>query len=92
MTVRAALDRDGFAVEWRRVRKELYEGSESMVRDAISDEMLDYYAIAGTPDEVRARVDQIGDQIDVTILEIPSLREDPELFESLNRKLIESLA
>ena len=91
-TVAEALNRDGFGTEWRKVRKGFYTGNESMMRDAISDEMLDYYAIAGTPDEVRAKVDQIGDQIDVTILEIPSLREDPELFESLNRKLVETLA
>lgn len=43
-------------------------GDPDALADAVPDAVLDRYAIAGTPDEVRDRLDHIGDLVDHLIL------------------------
>jgi probable F420-dependent oxidoreductase len=55
----------GFGEEARRVQEAFRRGDREAMIDAVSDEMLDAFAIAGTPDEVRERVKAYDEVADV---------------------------
>ncbi len=54
------------------------QGDFAAMNAAVSDEMVDEIAVAGTPDEVRSRLDQWRDLADHVLLYSPSVGMKPE--------------
>lgn len=55
----------GFGREARAIQEAFRRGDQAGMMDAVTDEMLDAFAVAGTPDEVRGRLKDYEEVADV---------------------------
>lgn len=75
-TYRPILEADGFGEDADRCAAALASGDASKLEDAVSDPMLETYAIVASPDELADRLATRQDQLDTCIL-IPSYFSTP---------------
>ena len=86
---KSPIDRDGFGEDWRRLRKARAKDDLAAMESAITDDMLDTYALAGTREEVRDRLRALDGHVDTIILEPPSWRLEMDQVLAICRSIIE---
>jgi probable F420-dependent oxidoreductase len=84
-------DLHGFQREAAAIREAAGRGDPEAMIDAVSDEMIDTFALTGTPDECRRQLAAWGD-IDVAVLFPPTFRLAPDEIMANHRALIETFA
>jgi probable F420-dependent oxidoreductase len=84
-------DLHGFQQEAAAIREAAGRGDPEAMIDAVSDEMIDTFALAGTPDDCRRQLAAWGD-IDVAVLFPPTFRLAPDEIMANHRALIETFA
>jgi probable F420-dependent oxidoreductase len=84
-------DLHGFQREAAAIREAAGRGDPEAMIDAVSDEMIDTFALTGTPDECRRQLAAWGD-IDVAVLFPPTFRLAPDEIMANHRALMETFA
>ncbi|HEY0277236.1 MAG TPA: LLM class flavin-dependent oxidoreductase [Solirubrobacterales bacterium] len=80
-TYAALLDSHGFVAEGAAIREAFAAGDFAAMVAAVSDEMVDRMALAGTPEEVKAAAKRYEGILDHLILYAPSYGVSPERAE-----------
>lgn len=88
----SALERDGFGDAWKRVREARAKDDTSAMESAISDEMLDLYAIAGTAEDVREGLATRDDYCERVVLEAPNWKLEKNQITAIYQDIIDALA
>lgn len=78
-----------FARQVEAVRQALVEGRTQAMIDAITDDMVDVFAVAGTPDHARLRLATYADLADSICLTPPDQLIDPEETQRYRQALID---
>ena len=73
------------------VRERFLAGDEDGMCDACPDELVDQLTIAGTPDEIRERLDAYGELVDVVKVSPPTHLVSPEIIRDSQAGLLEML-
>jgi probable F420-dependent oxidoreductase len=81
----------GFQREAAAIREAAARGEPSGMIEAVSEEMIDTFAIAGTPDQCRRQLEEWGD-LDLAVLFPPTFQLEPEEILANHRALIETFA
>lgn len=81
----------GFQLEAAEIRAAAARGDPAGMIDAVSDGMIDTFAIAGTPDQCRRQLEAWGD-LDVAVLFTPTFQLEPDEIMANHRALIETFA
>ncbi len=81
-----------FALEVQRIQQALLRGDIEGMKSAVSDEMIDTFAVAGRPDEVRARLAPYLELADSICLTPPDQLISPEETARYRDALIEAFA
>ena len=81
-----------FPAEVRRIQAALLNNDRAAAVAAVTDEMIDTFAAAGTPDEVRRRVLPYAEIADSVILSPPDQLIDPAESAAYLRALLEAFA
>jgi probable F420-dependent oxidoreductase len=81
----------GFEAEAAAIREAAARGDPAGMIAAVSDEMIDTFAIAGTPDQCRRQLAEWGD-LDLAVLFPPTFQLEPDEIASNHRALIETFA
>ena len=81
----------GFQREAAAIRDAAGRGDPAGMIAAVSEEMIDRFAIAGTPDRCRAQLREWGD-LDVAVLFPPTFQLEPDEIAANHRGLIETFA
>jgi alkanesulfonate monooxygenase SsuD/methylene tetrahydromethanopterin reductase-like flavin-dependent oxidoreductase (luciferase family) len=84
-------DLHGFQREAAAIREAAARGDPNGMIDAVSEDMIDTFAIAGTPDECRRQLAAWGD-IDLAVLFPPTFQLAPDEIMANHRALIETFA
>lgn len=79
-----------FPQEVARIREALLRGDHNAMTDAVTDEMIDTFAIAGTPDEVRRGLDPYTEFADTICLTPPDQNVPREAVQRYREALIET--
>jgi len=82
----------GFEREAQDVQARFREGDIEGMVDACPDEMVAALSIAGTPDEVRRKVDEYGEIVDAIKVTPPTHHTDPEVTRHAQRSILEHFA
>lgn len=91
-TYEAFFDFHGFAAEAAAIRERFKAGDEQGMIDACPDEMVDAFAFAGTPDEVRARLRSYDGIVDGLKLSPPTHLVPEEVTRQMQAVILEALA
>ena len=83
---------EGFEDESTRINEAWRAGDHEAMAAAVSDEMLDAFALVGEPDEVRARVAELDAKVDSVVLFMPIFGSDAEQILALHHAAIEAFA
>lgn len=86
------IETSGFAAEGEAIRTAFARGDAGAMVAAVSDEMIDAIAVAGTPAEVRAGLRRFDGLLDHAILYAPSFRLTQERATENAHALIEACA
>ena len=81
----------GFQREAAAIREAAGRGDPAAMIAAVSEEMIDTFAIAGTPDRCRARLREWRD-LDVAVLFPPTFKLEPDEIVTNHKALIETFA
>jgi len=81
----------GFQREAAAIRDAAAQGDPGGMIEAVSEEMIDTFAIAGTPDQCRRRL-EAWDDLDLAVLFPPTFQLEPEEILSNHRALLEVFA
>ncbi len=81
----------GFQREAAAIRAAAAAGDPGAMIGAVSDEMIDTFAIAGTPDDVRAQLAR-WDDLDVAVLFPPTFQLEADEIVANHRALVETFA
>jgi probable F420-dependent oxidoreductase len=81
----------GFQREAAAIREAAARGDPSGMIDAVSEEMIDTFAIAGTPDQCRRQLEAWGD-LDLAVLFPPTFQLEPDEILANHRAVIETFA
>lgn len=81
----------GFAAEARAVQERFRAGDEAGMVDAVPDDMVDAFALAGTPDEVRAKLKDYEGIADGVKLSPPTHLVDPSVTRHCQSTILEHL-
>jgi probable F420-dependent oxidoreductase len=81
----------GFQREAAAIRAAAAEGDPAGMIEAVSEEMIDTFAIAGTPDQCREQLRSWGD-LDVAVLFPPTFQLSPDEIVANHRALVETFA
>jgi alkanesulfonate monooxygenase SsuD/methylene tetrahydromethanopterin reductase-like flavin-dependent oxidoreductase (luciferase family) len=84
-------DLHGFQREAAAIREAAARGDPDGMIGAVSEEMIDTFALAGTPDDCRRQLDAWGD-VDVAVLFPPTFQLAPDEITANHRALIETFA
>jgi len=84
-------DLHGFQQEAAAIREAAARGDPDGMIDAVSEEMIDTFALAGTPDDCRRQLEAWGD-VDVAVLFPPTFQLAPDEIVANHRALIETFA
>jgi len=80
----------GFAREVQAIQAAALKGDEAAMIDAVSDEMVDAFAAAGTADDVRQKVGEYLQLADSVILSPPDQLVDPEETERYRAAIVDA--
>jgi len=83
--------RHGFQAGAAAIRDSAARGDPAGMIAAVSDGMIDTFAIAGTPDDCRRQLSEWGD-LDLTVLFPPTFQLEPDEIAANHRALIETFA
>ena len=81
----------GFQREAAAIREAAARGDPNGMIEAVSEEMIDTFAIAGTPDQCRRQLDAWGD-LDLAVLFPPTFQLEPAEIVANHRAVIETFA
>jgi len=81
----------GFQAEAAAIRAAAARGDPAGMIAAVSEEMIDTFAIAGTPDDCRRRLDAWSD-LELAVLFPPTFQLEPDEIAANHRGLIETFA
>jgi alkanesulfonate monooxygenase SsuD/methylene tetrahydromethanopterin reductase-like flavin-dependent oxidoreductase (luciferase family) len=81
----------GFQREAAAIREAAARGDPAGMIAAVSEEMIDTFAIVGTPDECRQQLAEWGD-LDLAVLFPPTFQLEPDEITANHRALIETFA
>jgi len=81
-----------FPSEVRRIQAALMLGDSAAMVDAVSEEMVDAFAVAGRADEARRRVSAYSDLADTICLTPPDQLIEPGEAETYRTRLLETFA
>ena len=87
----AMFELHGFQREAAAIRDAAGRDDPAGMIEAVSEEMVDTFAIAGTPDDCRAQLRKWGD-LDVAVLFPPTFQLEPDEIAANHRLLIETFA
>jgi len=91
-TYEAFFDFHGFAAEAAAIRERFKAGDEHGMVDACPAAMVDAFALAGTPDEVRERVRSYEGIVDGLKLSPPTHLVPEEVTRQMQKNILEALA
>lgn len=91
-TYEAFFDFHGFAAEARAIQERFRAGDEAGMIEACPDEMVDALTLAGTADEVRAKLKAYEGLADQVKLSPPTHLVPPEVTRACQRAILEGLA
>jgi alkanesulfonate monooxygenase SsuD/methylene tetrahydromethanopterin reductase-like flavin-dependent oxidoreductase (luciferase family) len=77
-----------FPSEYRRIQEADLKGNTAAMVDAVSDEMIDAFAVAGTPDETRNKLEAYAELADSICLQPPDQLIDPAETEVYRQALL----
>ncbi|MDP2674502.1 MAG: LLM class flavin-dependent oxidoreductase [Dehalococcoidia bacterium] len=77
-----------FGEEYRRIQSAVMRGDTAEMVDAVSEQMIDAFAVAGTPDEVRGKLSAYAELADSICLAPPDQLIDPAETEEYRRALL----
>jgi alkanesulfonate monooxygenase SsuD/methylene tetrahydromethanopterin reductase-like flavin-dependent oxidoreductase (luciferase family) len=80
-----------FQREAAAIRAGAAAGDPAAMIEAVSDEMIDTFALAGTPDDVRAQLER-WDDLDVAVLFPPTFQLEPAEIVENHRALLATFA
>ena len=86
------LERAGFAAEGEAIRTAFAAGDLDAMVAAVPDRMVDAFAVAGTPDDVRSGLRRYEGLLDHAILYAPSFRLTAERVQENTLDLIDAVA
>lgn len=89
-TYDAILDLHGWEREKQSIREAFWQLDIAAMADAVSEEMVDEMAIAGTPDECRAQLARFDGLVDVPLLYSPTFGIPEERIAENHRLIIET--
>lgn len=78
----------GFPDEYRRIEQAALRGDTTAMTDAVSEAMIDAFAVAGTPDEARSKLAAYAELADSICLTPPDQLVDPAETEAYRRALL----
>lgn len=78
----------GFRAEYRRIQDADARGDAAAMTDAVSDEMIEAFSVAGTPEEARAQLAEYAALADSICLQPPDQLIDPGETEDYRRALL----
>ena len=79
----------GFEEETRRVREAFLKGDRARMIKSVSDEMVDTFAVVGSADECRRRIELYMDYIDLPILSAPHYYLDFEEVREYQKAILD---
>jgi probable F420-dependent oxidoreductase len=82
----------GFAAEARRIQEAFQARDVEAMIGAVTDAMIDEFAVAGTPEQVRAGLRRFDGLADEVVLTVPSFRIAPERVAEILTALTEHCA
>ena len=91
-TYAALLERQGFGPEGAAIRDAFGRRDHDAMVAAVSERMLDAFAVAGSADDVRRALRRYEGVLDHVILYVPSFRLGPERVQRCTLDLIEACA
>ncbi|MCH8920203.1 MAG: LLM class flavin-dependent oxidoreductase [Chloroflexi bacterium] len=77
-----------FPSEYRRIQEADFKGDTAAMVDAVSDEMIDAFAVAGTPEETRGKLEAYAELADSICLQPPDQLIDPAETEVYRQALL----
>jgi probable F420-dependent oxidoreductase len=86
------LERQGFGAAAAAIRAAFAAGDHETMVAAVPEEMVDAFAVAGTPAQVREKIRAFDEALDHAILYTPSFRCSPERCDELLRAAVTHLA
>jgi alkanesulfonate monooxygenase SsuD/methylene tetrahydromethanopterin reductase-like flavin-dependent oxidoreductase (luciferase family) len=86
------LEQPGFATEARAIRAAFEQHDLPGMVDAVSDELVDAMAVAGTPAQVRDGLRRFDGVVDHLIAYVPNVGVEPERIEVGALALVDALA
>ncbi|MBI2912908.1 MAG: LLM class flavin-dependent oxidoreductase [Chloroflexi bacterium] len=81
-----------FQPEVQRIQDALMRDDPAAMADAVSDEMVDAFAVAGTPDQARAKLAAYADLADTICLTPPDQHIDPQESAAYREALLATFA
>lgn len=80
----------GFIGQAEKIRDAYFKGNLQAMIENVTDDMLDTFAIVGTADECRNKLDGCSDYLDLPILSAPHYYLGPEQVEMYQKRIIET--
>jgi alkanesulfonate monooxygenase SsuD/methylene tetrahydromethanopterin reductase-like flavin-dependent oxidoreductase (luciferase family) len=77
-----------FPSEYSRIQEADLKGDTAAMVDAVSDEMIDAFAVAGTPEEASAKLEAYAQLADSICLQPPDQLIDPAETETYRQALL----
>ncbi len=82
----------GFAEEKLAIREAMSRGDIPAMLNAVTDEMVDALALAGTPDDVHRQLEGFEDLVDMVLLFCPHFAVEPAETKANHDAMIEAFA
>lgn len=86
------LDLHGFQSETKSLREAAARGDEKAMIDAVTDDMVEAFALAGTPDECRAKLARFQGLVGLVLVLSPAFRLDGDEIRDNHRMILETFA
>ena len=86
------MERHGFTEDYERVRDAFHAGDVMGAIGGVTDEMVDQLVLAGTPDEVRAKLARFEGVVDFVMIYAPSFLLEPDVVQAEHEAMIAAFA
>ena len=84
--------RHGFTEDYERVRDAFHAGDVMGAIGGVTDEMVDELVLAGTPDEVRAKLSRFEGVVDFVMIYAPTFLLEPDVVRAEHEAMIAAFA